>query len=266
VEVLVTEIDTRWVRDFGPFSLRTDRANEVVWVASRFFSEFGKRLRDQRMAKHFALQHQLTPLEAPLFLDGGNVQSDGQGLIITSTQTLELNRLNGESRSGVSRKLREYLGAKRIVYLEPLAEEITGHVDMFLTLPGPNVAVLGEYTQEEDPVNHEILNRNAQRLSEVQRQAGPLNIVRIPMPPRGANVFGGTYTNVVYANGILFVPKYGAVDEAGHRKAVEIYQELLPDWKIVSVESSGWLALQGSIHCLTKNLYRFPPRGLRPRA
>lgn len=266
VEVLTTEIDTRWVRDFGPYSLRTDRPNEVVWVASRFFCEVGQRPRDERMAKHFALQQNLTPLEAPMFLDGGNIQTDGQGLVITTTQTLDLNRLHGENRSAVSRKLREYLGANRIVYLEPLAEEITGHVDMFLTIPSPNVVVLGQYAPDQDPINRQILDRNAQRLSEVQRDEGPLTIVRIPMPPRGANVFGGTYTNVVYANGILFVPKYADVDEAGHRQAVEIYQRLLPDWKIVSVESSGWLAMQGSIHCLTKNLYRFPPRGLRPRA
>jgi agmatine deiminase len=266
VEVLTTEIDTRWVRDFGPYSLRTDRPNEVVWVVSRFFCEVGQRPRDERMAKHFSLQQKLTPLEAPLFLDGGNIQTDGQGLIITSTQTLDLNRLHGENRPAVSRKLREYLGARRIVYLEPLAEEVTGHVDMFLTMPSPNVVVLGQYAPGQDPINRQILDRNAQRLSEVPRKEGPLTIVRIPMPPRGANVFGGTYTNVVYANGILFVPKYADVDEAGHQEAVKIYQRLLPDWKIVSVESSGWLAMQGSIHCLTKNLYRFPPQGLRPRA
>jgi agmatine/peptidylarginine deiminase len=87
------------------------------------------------------------------------------------------------------------------------------------------------------------------------------------MPPRGNGVFGGTYTNVVYANGLLFVPKFGSVDEAGHAKAVEVYQELLPDWKIISVESSAWLVLNGSIHCVTKNLYRFPARtSPRPRA
>jgi agmatine/peptidylarginine deiminase len=87
------------------------------------------------------------------------------------------------------------------------------------------------------------------------------------MPPRGSSVFGGTYTNVVYANGVLLVPKYGDVDDAGHANAVGIYQQLLPDWKIVSVESSGWLALKGSLHCVTKNLFRYPSRGLsRPRA
>lgn len=266
VEVAITEIDTRWVRDFGPYALRADRPNDVVWVTSRFFCEVGQRPRDERMAQYFSRQQKLTPLEAPLFLDGGNIQTDGQGLIITSTQTLDINRLHGESRSHVNQKLREYLGAKRIVYLEPLAGEVTGHVDMFLTMPSANVVVLAEYALDQDLVNRSVLDRNAQRLSEVERPEGPLQIVRVPMPPRGANVFGGTYTNVVYANGVLFVPKYDEVDNAGHQKAVEIYQRLLPDWRIVSVESSGWLALQGSIHCLTKNLYRFPPRGVRPRA
>lgn len=266
IEVAITEVDTRWVRDFGPYSLRGNQPHDMVWVASRFFCEIGQRPRDEQMAQIFSRQQRITPLDAPLYLDGGNVQTDGRGLFITSTQTLELNRLHGESRTGVSRKLREYFGAKRVVYLEPLDGEITGHVDMFLTMPGPNVVVLGEYANDQDPLNRQILERNLQRLSEVKTDDGPLRIVRIPMGPRGANVFGGTYTNVVYANGILFVPKYGQVDDAGHAKAVETYQQLLPDWKIVSVESSGWLALSGSIHCLTKNLYRFPLRAVRPRA
>jgi agmatine/peptidylarginine deiminase len=86
----------------------------------------------------------------------------------------------------------------------------------------------------------------------------PLKVVRIPMPPRGQHIFGGSYTNVVFANGVLFVPSFGEIDPEGHRKAVRIYQQLLPTWKIVSVDSRAWILISGSVHCLTKNLYRLP--------
>jgi agmatine/peptidylarginine deiminase len=257
VEFTVTEIYSRWIRDFAPFSMRQP---EAVWVAGQFFLSEERRRRDAKMPRDFAAQWNINLVEAPFYIDGGNLVTNGDGLVITTTRTLEVNRELGYQRRDVNRLLRQYFGAKQIVYLEPLAEEATQHVDMFLTIPTPDTVVLGEYTKAQDPVNHSILERNRQRLLEVQRKEGPLNIVRVPMPPHGTDFFGGTYTNVVYANGVLFVPRYADVDDVGHARAVEIYRQLLPEWKIISTDASAWIMLEGALHCLTKKFYRMPPQ------
>ena len=264
VEVLVSEIDSPWVRDFAPFSMRHEQS---AWLGTRFFRIPGQRDRDAHMARRLSAQSRMKMVDVPMYLDGGNVLSNGEGLIITTTQTLDLNSRFSYKRDDISRMLRQFFGARQVVYLEPLVDEGNQHVDMFLTMPDPDTVVLAEYTREQDPINHEVLERNVQRLSELKRDRGPLKIVRVPMPPRGGPIFGGTYTNVVYANGVLFVPRFGDVDPAGHARAVEIYQSLLPGWKIVSVEASAWLVLDGSIHCLTKNMFRWPAkRSQRPPA
>ena len=257
VRIMITEVDTPWVRDFAPFSMAHD---QITWLTGRFYRDPGDRIGDVKMSAHFSGQWNMEPAETPFFIDGGNVLSNGKGLIITTTHTLELNRKLGYGRDDVSRMLREYFGARQIVYLESLKQDVNQHIDMFVTIPDSDTVVLAEYTKEQDPANHFTLERNYQRLLEVERDEGPLNIVRIPMPPRGTDFFGGTYTNVVYANGVLFVPEFSGVDEAGQAKAIETYQQLLPDWKIIPIESSAWIVLEGSLHCLTKNIYQLPAK------
>ncbi len=258
VEVLLMELDTPWVRDFGPFTMRNP---QTTWLACQFSHVPGQRDADGRMAKNFTSHWDLKPVEVPFYLDGGNLISNGQGLLITTTHTLEINReMGGSKRGDLNAMFRQYFGAKQIVYLEPLAEELNQHVDMFLTMPTPDTVVIAEYTDEQDSDNRELLERNIERLGRVPRKADPLKIVRIPMPPHGVDTFGGTYTNVVYANGILLVPEYKDTDPEGHAKAVAIYRQLLPDWKIISLQADAWISFNGSLHCLTKNLYRLPPR------
>ncbi|MCA9214011.1 MAG: agmatine deiminase family protein, partial [Planctomycetales bacterium] len=74
-------------------------------------------------------------------------------------------------------------------------------------------------------------------------------------PPQG---FGGTYTNVVFANGKLLVPQW---KNAGHElnvQAVGTYQKLLPDWQIVPVDCTDFLPNSGAIHCATSNVPKMP--------
>jgi agmatine/peptidylarginine deiminase len=70
VDVAITHIDTRWVRDFGPHCLRPNRPGELIWVASQFYCEVGARTLDEQMAKRFSIQQNISPFEAALFLDG----------------------------------------------------------------------------------------------------------------------------------------------------------------------------------------------------
>ena len=257
IHVIVTEIETNWVRDFAPYSMRHDR---MTWIATIFDPLLQERTADAAMAWSFSTRCDVAPVRSQLALDGGNLITNGEGLFLTTKFTLDLNRRRGFWKRDVSRLLRHDLGAKQIVYLDSLSGDMNRHVDMFLTMPAPDTIVLAEFSAEQDPRNHEILEQNYRRLQSLRRNGQPLKILRVPMPPRGSNItFGGTYTNVVYANGVLFVPRFEGVDEAGHAKALEVYRQILPDWKIVSIESSAWIAMNGSLHCLTKNLFNLPP-------
>jgi agmatine/peptidylarginine deiminase len=137
--------------------------------------------------------------------------------------------------------------------LESLVGERTGHVDMFATFTSPTTVLVGAYTEEQDPDNAAILDRNAARLSQVRTSQGPLRVVRIPMPPHDNNTWR-TYTNVVYANGVVLVPIYPSLDHAGRRLALEIFSKELPTWKVVGIDATEIIEIDGALHCMTMNL------------
>jgi len=90
-------------------------------------------------------------------------------------------------------------------------------------------------------------------LSQVRTRKGPLRVVRIPMPPHCNNIWR-TYTNVVYANGVVLVPIYPSLDHAGRRRAFEIFSKELPTWKVVGVDATDIIEMDGALHCMTMNL------------
>jgi len=81
----------------------------------------------------------------------------------------------------------------------------------------------------------------------------PLIVERIDMPPHGRNNFGGSYTNVVFANGTLLLPDY-KIDSAGLAKATTLYNRLLPNWNIRTIDSTHLIVMEGALHCVTGNI------------
>lgn len=259
VQIVDAPFDTAWIRDYGPTSIRSAKGGSR-WVHADFRSR-SIRPRDRKTAPRLAKVFGQPGVRAPFHVDGGNLLSNGRGLVLTTTAMLHHNRLLGYSRSDVERMLKQYYGAERVVFLEPLYGEPNGHVDMFAAFTAADTVVLGQYDIRQDPINQAVLERNTKRLAEVATDTGKLRVVRIPMPPRSRQKFyGGTYTNVVFANGLLIVPRFGKVDPAGRDKAVAVYRRLLPDWKVVTLDAEAWITLGGSLHCLTKTVHQLDAR------
>ena len=109
-----------------------------------------------------------------------------------------------------------------------------------------------------DPVNTEIMERNILRLRRVATESGRLKIVRIPAPRRETDFFGGTYTNIVLANGVLLFPIWENTNSETEKLAMDVYHKLLPNWKIVGIESKDLGLSHGGLRCATLPL-RIPP-------
>ena len=195
---------------------------------------------------------------APFPLQGGEILSNGAGLCLASTKLLKTSRRLGYPESYVTDTIRRLFGATEVVYLEPLDDEPTGHVDWFATFTSSDTVVLGDY-RGTDPVSGPLLDRHAERLAGVTTANGPLEVVRIPMPPHGEQSPGGTYTNVVFANGVLLVPSCPEASPELEREAFDVFRRLLPGWRVVGIECPKLLMRHGALHCAAVNLYRLPP-------
>jgi agmatine deiminase len=243
-------VDTLWARDYGPFSLRTVDQS-VKWLDARYTAE---RPHDEHLPTALGRHLTIPVTRTSVNLWGGAILSNGAGLCVASTTVLERNATLGVSEEQVRRAIAKFFGAEQIVFLEPLQGETTGDVDWFLAFTAADTVVLGDYGAG-DPVNAAILNRNAERLAQVDS----LRVVRIPMPPRGdGEFFGGTYTNVVFANGVLLVPTWRNASADVQEQAFDTFKRLLPEWQIIGIDATEVGGKCGGLRCLT-----MPLRGMR---
>lgn len=242
--------DTMWARDYGPMILSSKTGRPVAIDA---VYDVG-RANDDRVPEALARLFDLRVVRMPARIDGGNLLSNGEGLAITTSRLfIDEDASEVIDTESMCEAMRRIYGLERVVILEPLDGEPTGHVDMFATFPSANTVVVARCDPEFDPENAAILDRNAAKLSKLQTAKGPLRVIRIPMPPHDDGIWR-TYTNVVYANGVLLVPIYARLDQVERTKAIDTFVRLLPQWKVVGINANHIIESDGALHCITMNL------------
>ncbi len=241
--------NTMWVRDYAPLVL-VGPAHQAILIDAAY--DQSNRPADDHVPQVLAEQLNLPLLPTALKLDGGNLLSNGEGVIVATTSLIQCNVELGWSKREIYERLLAVTGAEQIVFVEPLAGEPTTHVDMFATFVSPNTIVVGTYG-DEDKENSALLDRNAQLLGEVQTSDGPLRVVRIPMPRHDDGIWR-THTNVVFANQVLLVPIYPERDNQHTARVLDTYRELLPTRHIIGIDAEKISETGGSLHCITMNL------------
>jgi agmatine/peptidylarginine deiminase len=258
VRFLPAAHDTMWVRDYGPMVVIGPRGNPMIIDADY---DADDRPTDEHVPAAVGQQWQRPVLHSGLVIEGGNLLSNGQGLFIATDRLVASNAKRGWTAATIRRQLSAVYGCRQLVLLETPNGEPNGHVDMFATFTSPNTVVVGKVDPNVDFENAIILDRNAEALSWVVTEDGPLNVVRIPMPPREAELFP-TYTNVIYGNGVLLVPVYPGLDADGAREATDTYARLLKGRRIVPIDATALAEMLGGLHCISMNL---GPIGKLPR-
>ncbi|HEV8377904.1 MAG TPA: agmatine deiminase family protein [Tepidisphaeraceae bacterium] len=239
-----------WVRDYGPAFVR-GRDGAVTILDAEYLET--DRPEDDKAPSELAALLRLPVAPVPLICEGGNLLSNGQGLCVSTTSLAARNAHRGYSAQMVCDILGRYYGFRQVSLLKPLLSEPTGHVDMFATFVSPNVAVVGQYDPKIDPVNADILDENARILSQARTAFGPLRVVRIPMPSNRGGIWK-TFTNVIYANGTLIMPTYGASELDAQKEAIATYSRLLPDWEVLGVDATSVIKQRGSLRCVSINI------------
>lgn len=263
VHFLRANCDTIWTRDFGPLMVRTGR-DQYEMVDADY--DRGDRPNDDRVPLAVSEQLVVPAVHLPLTVEGGNLLSNGGGLCLATSKLLQDNLDRGYAEAQVRELLRIGFGAEVTVFLEPLAGEPTGHVDMFATFVAEDTVLVAAYSDDDDPINAAVLDHNADLLSHVVTRRGRLRVVRIPMPARGEGDHWRTYTNVLFANRQVLVPVYAESDRRDRARTLSTYRRLLPGWKVTPVDCTSLIELGGALHCVSMPLaqVRVPLGNLPP--
>lgn len=250
-----------WCRDHGPaFVLKTGRGKTRAAIVDWAFNAWGGKYPpyddDDAVPTRIAEELKLPVFYPGIVMEGGAVDFNGAGTIMTTTSCLlNKNRNPQLSKSQIEQYLKDYYGQKHVVWLgEGIAGDDTdGHIDDLARFINPTTIVIGV---EDDPrdENYEVLQDNLKRLRKLKDQDGrPFEIVEIPMPgvvEHDGQRLPATYVNFYFVNGALLVPTYR--NKASDKQALKILQRHLPDHEVIGIDCVELIWGLGAIHCLTQ--------------
>lgn len=232
-----TPVDTMWIRDYGPLVVRTEAGRQVMDFA---YSE--DRPADDRLPSVMAKNWGLPVRAVPFDLDGGHIQADGAGRCIVSDSAF---LAESKISPRVESEMWASLGCDEISIVPSLADEATGHVDMFAYVTGPGRVIVGRYSPGEDDENAALLDEAAVTLTD----AG-FHVSRVPMPGNSSRQVFRTYTNALALNDIVLVPVYDE-DSKFEYDALTVFAGAFPGRRIIPVPSDEIIQLAGAVHCVT---------------
>lgn len=183
-------------------------------------------------------------------LEGGAIDGDGTGLVVTTEQcVLNPNRNGPLGRAAVAALLHRDLGFDRVLWLgDGLHNDHTdGHVDNLARFVGENRLAI-PVAAENDP-NWQVYQQAADRA-----RAFGVTVVPVPSPGRvirDGEVVPASYMNFYIGNASVVVPLYGAPDDD---KAVTQFQALFPDRQVTGLRADAILTGGGSFHCISQQI------------
>jgi agmatine deiminase len=255
VEVIDGRFGDIWLRDTGPIF----GAGSIRAAAFRFNGWGGK----------YDLEHDDTvatqigeasgvPLDRNDFiLEGGALDHDGEGTILTTRQCLlNANRNTGWTDETAGAALAEALGARKVLWLGDglLNDHTDGHVDNLARFVAPGVVACPVAWGRGDP-NDDVYAEVARALSEMTDAEGrKIRILPLPSPgfvgDEDEKPIPASHMNFLIANGAVIVPTYG--DETAARLVCEGLKTVYPDREIIPLPSIAILTGGGSFHCISQ--------------
>jgi agmatine deiminase len=239
-----------WLRDTGPIFVEDDAGDRRA-LAFRFNAWGGKYPPwdlDDRVGAAVAAIAGLPCEELAFVLEGGSIDGDGAGTIVT-TESCRLNP-NRErptrTRVQIEERLARWLGARRVVWLPGgiEADDTDGHVDDCCRFVAPGVVVAAHADSGADAA---LLAENRRRLV-----AAGLEVHDLPMPPAhrvGGELCPASYANFYLVNGAALVPVFGAASDA---RALAVLRDVLPGRDVIGVPCHTLVLGLGAIHCLSQ--------------
>lgn len=251
VQMLVLRTDDIWIRDYGSIMSIADNGERVAVNPIYAVLPQYPQADDNGMGSRWAAHHDIAEQPLNLHTEGGNLWSDGQGTLIMSSQIFYSNRYY--SRDTMLDYLHEVFHFDKAIIAPRLTLEETGHIDLLVKLGSEDTV----FVSKAESFSAEEVLRKVKRLFERETNAkgNPYNVIELPTPPLYLNWFNYTirraYTNSLTVNKQVLVPVFGIKQD---EEALRIYEDALPDYTIIPIDSTIGINGGGAVHCMTKEV------------
>ena len=257
-----------WVRDYGPTMVIEAETGQVVgihWVYTAWGGKYPPFEQDSQNGARICEASGLARVASPLVCEGGALETDGQGTLITTSSCLQSASRNPDrSAAWITQHLQEMLGVSKVIWLtgtELDGDDTDGHIDQLARFVAPGRLVVAARSLEVD-TNIDSLQSMKQQLSEAtDAQGRKLELIDLPSPPprwiNGQRV-PESYCNFYIANGIVLVPTFQ--HRISDDRAIGILTEQFPHHRIVPLDAADMIWGLGAFHCGSQQ----QPRGTNP--
>ena len=248
-----------WARDHGFITVEEDEALRLLdfrfngWgekFPAELDNQINRRLWERGMVKGTYESH------LDFVLEGGSIESDGRGTIFTTECCLMAPHRNQPlTRQQIEERLKEWLGARRVVWLQHgslLGDDTDGHIDTLVRIcPNDTLLYIGG---DDDHPDLALMEQELQTLRTLDGK--PYRLLRLPLPRPifdGDDRLPATYANYLVVNGAVLVPTYGQPDL--DQEAMNIIGRAYPDREMVGIDCRPVIRQHGSLHCCTMQYY-----------
>ena len=261
LRTFIAPCNDTWARDHGPITITNAQGESCIcdFTFNAWGNKYQANLDD--LITTSLIQQEFCQLQnyrnIDLILEGGSIESDGQGtLLTTETCLLNPNRNNDLSKDELEKALIEVLGVKQVHWLSHgylPGDDTDAHIDTLARFSPDGIVYVAANTDDEVGIE---LNKMAEELAELTNVEGnKYQLYPLPMPTQVLNKEGeplpATYANYLIINNAVLVPTY---NDPNDDAALAIVGQAYPDREIIGIDCRTVIEQFGSLHCLTMQL------------
>lgn len=250
-----SEYDDTWARDYAPISV-VENGKSILkdFIFNGWGNKFDAQLDNQLNSKLYNINLYKSLSTIDFILEGGSIESNGAGIILTTKQCLfNKNRNFNLSQQEIEAQIKKELFAEKILWLNSgnlIGDDTDAHIDTLARFVDKNSIV---YVQCNDVKNKnfaelQLMETELKTFRNLSNQ--PFNL--IPIPAVSNNQYPATYANFLITNNQVLVPLYNCKED---EVALEIFKTIFPTKIIEGVDCSEIIKQNGSLHCLTMQLH-----------
>jgi len=258
LDIYVIKNNDIWIRDYGPFFVKNP--TQETEILNYKFNCWGQKFAawdfDDLVPMEMSQRLGYKQYEHSLVMEGGSLEFNGDGVILTTKQCLlNTNRNPHLQQVDIEANLKEAFNIEEIIWLERGLEgdHTDGHIDDFARFIDYNKVILCQADNTKDE-NYQHLLASKEELLGWQHPSKQykLDIIDLPLPTcmsLAGERLPNSYANFIFVNEALIVPVF-ACDE--DQQALEILQKAMPDRKILSIDARVLIQEGGGLHCMSK--------------
>lgn len=253
--------DDIWARDHGPIGVFDD--GQLI-LLDFVFNAWGNKYafaKDDRINSELFAQHAFsnaTQRKVDLILEGGSIESDGLGTLLTTEHCLLSTKRNSTlSKTDIEQQLKRHLGVQRVLWLahgEILGDDTDGHIDTLARFCSDDTICYVQCTDPNDPHFTKLSAMEQELKSFRDLQGQPYRLVPLPMPSaiveKGRRL-AATYANFLITNHAVLVPIYDVPEDEA---ALAILSTCFPGRELRTVNCRALIRQNGSLHCVTMQI------------